>query len=97
MSIQENKRIAREFFEALGRGDQKAVLNLYAVDGTCWTAGSLPFSGTRSVAEAALLMEGILSAFPDGLGFLTPFAIPPAVLGGAFERGMEFDGSAVEG
>lgn len=69
MSIQENKRIAREFFEALGRGDQEAVLNLYAADGTCWTAGSLPFSGTRNVAEAALLMEGILSAFPEGLGF----------------------------
>ena len=30
---------------------------------------SLPFSGTRNVAEAALLMEAILSAFPEGLGF----------------------------
>ena len=69
MSIQENKRIARDFFEALGRGDQKAVLNHYAADGTCWTAGTLPFSGTRSVAELALFMEGILGAFPEGLKF----------------------------
>jgi ketosteroid isomerase-like protein len=45
------------------------VLDLYAADGTCWTAGSLPFSGTRNLAEIALLMEGILSAFPEGLGF----------------------------
>src|SRR5215218_3160616 len=35
--------------------------------------------------------------FTDVLGFLKSFAITPAELEGAFERGMGFDGSAVEG
>ena len=35
--------------------------------------------------------------FTDVLGFLKSFAITPAELEGAFERGMEFDGSAIEG
>ncbi|HEY4728695.1 MAG TPA: glutamine synthetase beta-grasp domain-containing protein, partial [Actinomycetes bacterium] len=35
--------------------------------------------------------------FTDVLGFLKSFAIAPAELEDAFERGMEFDGSAIEG
>src|ERR1041384_5411827 len=35
--------------------------------------------------------------FTDVLGFLKPFAITPAELADAFERGMGFDGSAIEG
>jgi len=35
--------------------------------------------------------------FTDVLGFLKSFAIMPAELDGAFERGMGFDGSAIEG
>src|SRR5512132_331259 len=35
--------------------------------------------------------------FTDVLGFLKSFAITPTELDGAFERGMEFDGSAIEG
>jgi glutamine synthetase len=35
--------------------------------------------------------------FTDVLGFLKSFAITPAELEDAFERGMEFDGSAIEG
>ena len=35
--------------------------------------------------------------FTDVLGFLKSFAITPAELEGAFERGMGFDGSAIEG
>ncbi|HEX8132024.1 MAG TPA: glutamine synthetase beta-grasp domain-containing protein, partial [Actinomycetes bacterium] len=35
--------------------------------------------------------------FTDVLGFLKSFAITPAELEDAFERGMDFDGSAVEG
>jgi ketosteroid isomerase-like protein len=67
MSVEENKRIAREFFDALNRGDGKAVLDLYADDGICWTAGTLPFSGAHTLAETAKLMESILGAFPEGL------------------------------
>ena len=61
--------MAREFFVALNRADGKAVLALYANDAVCWTAGSLPFSGAHSVAEVAVIMEGILSAFPQGIQF----------------------------
>ena len=69
MSIQENKKIARQFFEALSRGDGQAVLDAYAEDATLWTAGSLPFSGVHSMAEIEPLMGGILGAFPNGLRF----------------------------
>ena len=69
MSIEDNKSIARAFFDALSRGDQKAVLDLYAEDARLWTAGTLPFSGTRTLAEIGPLMQGILSAFPEGLKF----------------------------
>ena len=69
MSIEENKRIAREFFDAVGRGDAKAMMELYAEDATCWTAGTLPFSGRHTLAEMAPIMEQILGAFPEGLSF----------------------------
>jgi ketosteroid isomerase-like protein len=68
-NLEENKRLVRRFFEYLSRGDTKAVLDLYADDATVWTAGSLAFSGRRSKQEVAPLMEGILSAFPEGLRF----------------------------
>src|ERR671928_1946607 len=35
--------------------------------------------------------------FTDVLGFLKSFAITPAELEGAFDQGMAFDGSAIEG
>lgn len=69
MSIEDNKRIAREFFEALDNGDGKALMDLYAADATCWTAGTLPFSGTHTLDEVAPIMEEILGAFPKGLRF----------------------------
>lgn len=69
MAVEENKRIAREFFDALDRGDTQRVLDLYAEDATCWTAGTLPFSGRHTMAELAPMMEGILGAFPEGLRF----------------------------
>ena len=68
-SVEDNKRITRRFFECLSQGDTKSVLDLYADDATVWTAGSLAFSGRRSKQEVAPLMEGILSAFPEGLRF----------------------------
>jgi uncharacterized protein len=69
MSTEENKRIVRQFFTCLSRGDTRAVLDLYADDATVWTAGSLAFSGRRTKQEVAPLMEGILGAFPEGLRF----------------------------
>jgi len=68
-SLEDNKRIVRQLFACLSRGDTKAVLDLYTEDATVWTAGSLAFSGRRSKQEVAPLMEGILGAFPHGLRF----------------------------
>ncbi len=69
MSIEENKKLARQFFEDLSRGDGAAVLDAYADDATLWTAGSLPFSGRHTLEEVGPLMAEILGAFPSGLRF----------------------------
>ncbi len=69
MSIEANKAVAREFFGALNRRDGKRVLELYAEDGVCWTAGNLPFSGTHTLEEMGPIMAEILGGFPDGLKF----------------------------
>ena len=68
MGIEENKRIARDFMDALSRADADWVLEHYAED-VMWTAGSLPFSGTHTKDEIRGLMDGILGAFPKGLRF----------------------------
>ena len=69
MSIAANKRLAREFIDALSRADTDWVLDHYADDMEMWTAGSLPFSGVHTKDEIRPLMDGILGAFPDGLEF----------------------------
>jgi ketosteroid isomerase-like protein len=69
MTIEENKRIARELLGALARADTKTVLDLYADDFELWTPGNLPFSGIHTREEIAPLMDGVLGAFPAGLSF----------------------------
>ncbi|MBW1901618.1 MAG: nuclear transport factor 2 family protein [Deltaproteobacteria bacterium] len=69
MSIEENKALARRFMDALSRNDKQFVMNVYADDVALWTAGSLPFSGTHTKDEVAVLMDQILGAFPDGIEF----------------------------
>lgn len=64
-----NRRIAHEFFAALNRADSQAIANLYADDGVLWTAGTLPFSGTFTKAQAIQGMDAILSVFPQGITF----------------------------
>ena len=69
MTIEANKKLAREFIDALDRADTQWVLEHYADDMTLWTAGSIAISGTRGKAEIPALMEGILGGFPNGLRF----------------------------
>ena len=69
MSIEANKRIARDLIAALSRADTDWVLENYADDMVMWTAGSLAFSGPHTKDEIRGLMDGILGAFPDGLEF----------------------------
>jgi len=69
LSIEANKRIARDLIAALSRADTDWVLENYADDMVMWTAGSLAFSGPHTKGEIRGLMDGILGAFPDGLEF----------------------------
>ena len=55
--------------DALSRADLDWVRANYAEDLTLWTAGSLPFSGSRGKAAALEGMPQILGLFPEGLRF----------------------------
>ena len=67
--VEANKRIARDFLDALSSGDPQRILASYTDDATVWTAGSLPFSGLHARDEVVALCEGLLGAFPEGLQF----------------------------
>ncbi len=64
-----NKAVAHQFFDFLGAGDADGLLSIYSDDFTCWTAGSLPFSGTHPRAEIAAMVTGVTSVFPKGWRF----------------------------
>ena len=65
----ENREIVREFFDAITRVDVAKLDEFYAEDFELWTAGTLPFSGTKNKAEALEGMAMVGAAFPDGLEF----------------------------
>ena len=67
--IEANKRIARDFMDAMSSGEAERILALYSDDVGVWTAGSLPFSGPHDRTEVAALCQGLLGAFPEGLQF----------------------------
>jgi len=67
--LAQNKFIARKFFVHLSNGDIDALLSLYADSFTCWTAGSLPFSGTHPREAVADMVRGVKSVFRGGLKF----------------------------
>jgi ketosteroid isomerase-like protein len=64
-----NKVVARKFFATLSRADSATIAEMYADDAVLWTAGTLPFSGRFTKAQAIQGMDAILSLFPDGLTF----------------------------
>ena len=63
-----NKKITRDFFEALSTGSNK-YLDFYTDDSIIWTAGSNSIGGTRTKKEVVTFAENILSAFPSGITF----------------------------
>jgi ketosteroid isomerase-like protein len=69
MSIEENKKFAQKFLDALSRGDWQFVEDAYADDVVIWTAGSLPFSGTQSKEGISDVKEFLTGSFPEGLKF----------------------------
>jgi ketosteroid isomerase-like protein len=64
-----NKALARRFVDAISRADVEAIVAAYAPDGTCWTSGTLPISGTFGVDRVAAASRGVLTVFPEGLRF----------------------------
>jgi len=69
MSIEANKQLAREFMDAIARADVQAIQAAFAPDGVCWTAGSMPISGTFNRDQVAEAARGVLGVFPEGLKF----------------------------
>jgi ketosteroid isomerase-like protein len=69
MDLERNKELARAFIDAISRADVKAIVEAYAPDGTCWTAGSMPISGTFTREQVAQASERVLDVFPEGLRF----------------------------
>ena len=68
--LEDNKAVVRLFFERLSAGDADGLMAIYAEDFTCWTAGSLPFSGDHPRAEAKAMIQGVAAVFPRGWKFL---------------------------
>ena len=64
----ENKKIAKKFFEALSAGSNK-YLDFYTDDSVIWTAGDNAIGGTRTKKEIINFAQNILSAFPSGITF----------------------------
>ena len=65
MSVEENKKIAADFFENMSSGNGAAVLNALADSATWWVAGNFALSGTKTKQQFAELVGG-LAANIDG-------------------------------
>jgi ketosteroid isomerase-like protein len=68
-NIEENKAIARRFFEAISSGDAAAVVNAYADDGCLETMGNMLISGVFTKQQIEAAAGQIFLAFPKGLRF----------------------------
>ena len=64
----QNKKITKEFFEALSTGSNK-YLDFYTDDSIIWTAGNNAIGGTRTKEEVVGFAQNILAAFPTGIKF----------------------------
>ena len=64
----QNKKITKEFFEALSTGSDK-YLDFYSDDSIIWTAGNNAIGGTRTKKEVVSFAQNILSSFPSGIKF----------------------------
>ena len=69
MSIEENKRLAERFVAAIASADIDAIVESFAEDGTCWTPGSMPISGTFTKPQIVDASKAVLLLFPKGLDF----------------------------
>jgi ketosteroid isomerase-like protein len=65
----ENKDIARRFFEQLSDGDIEGAMSLFAEDGTFWQAGSDGPGRVISLAEVRDMFRSVIGAIPTGIVF----------------------------
>lgn len=68
MSVEDNKKLVLSFFENLSSGNTDAILAMMA-DNATWTAMAKPdkfaLAGTKTKAEFAEILKGIVSAMPN--------------------------------
>jgi ketosteroid isomerase-like protein len=67
--IEYNKRLTREFIDAIASGDTAAIVAAYADDGRVVTMGDTLISGVYTKPQIAAVAGAILQAFPGRLQF----------------------------
>jgi hypothetical protein len=67
MGIEQNKQLARDFIEAISKGDVATISSSFHDDGQCWTIGSMPISGHFKKDQITASANRVLDLFPDGL------------------------------
>jgi len=67
MGIEQNKQLARDFVQAISKGDVATIAASFHDDGECWTIGSMPISGRFKKAQITAASHRVLDLFPDGL------------------------------
>lgn len=68
-TIERNKQLTVEFFDAMQRGDANAIADTYAEGGRVVTMGNTLISGSRGKEEIRQFADGVLESFPSGLVF----------------------------
>ena len=70
MSLEQNKKLARELFERFDAGDVAGALDTLADDATWWIAGKpeqLPAAGDHTRGQIADLLRNMVGQLSDGL------------------------------
>ncbi|MDE3820027.1 nuclear transport factor 2 family protein [Sinorhizobium meliloti] len=70
MSVEDNKRVVREFCDHFRKSNAEGLIDGMTDDATWWVNGKphlFPSSGTKTKDEAAKMFRNMLSAYTDGL------------------------------
>lgn len=67
MGTAQNKELARRFVDAISKGDIDTIHRSFADDGTVWTLGTMPISGTYTKDQVSTASRRVLELFPKGL------------------------------
>lgn len=70
MSVEDNKRVVREFCDHFKKSNADGLIDAMTDDATWWVNGKphlFPSSGTRTKEEAAKMFRNMLAAYADGL------------------------------